>query len=126
MTLITKQQTEQLLANGIAALEAGRAGLHFDPKPVVKLFPHTRTAVGCSQRSIPSTPTVPTAFAIADTAFRNWALSVYATSKISTARNAPLSVTLLSAASRRQSRFPHSPSPKRVYSPTAIRLVSQG
>jgi Protein of unknown function (DUF2958) len=42
MTLITKQQTEQLLANGIAALEAGRAGLHFDPKPVVKLFtPHS-------------------------------------------------------------------------------------
>jgi hypothetical protein len=41
MTLITEAQRAELLANGIAALNASRAGLAFDPKPVVKLFtPH--------------------------------------------------------------------------------------
>ena len=41
MTLITEAQRAELLANGIAARDAARAGLDFDPKPVVKLFtPH--------------------------------------------------------------------------------------
>jgi hypothetical protein len=41
MTLITEAQHAGLLANGIAARDAARAGLGFDPKPVVKLFtPH--------------------------------------------------------------------------------------
>ena len=41
MTLITETQRAELLANGIAARDAARAGLDFDPKPVVKLFtPH--------------------------------------------------------------------------------------
>jgi len=41
MTLITEAQHTTLLANGIAARDAARAGIDFDPKPVVKLFtPH--------------------------------------------------------------------------------------
>jgi len=41
MKLITTEQHTQLLANGVAAREAARAGLEFNPKPVVKLFtPH--------------------------------------------------------------------------------------
>jgi Protein of unknown function (DUF2958) len=38
MKLITETQHTELLANGYAAREAGRAGLDIDPKPVVKLF----------------------------------------------------------------------------------------
>ena len=38
MKLITDEQHTQLLANGCAARAAGRVGLHFDPKPVVKLY----------------------------------------------------------------------------------------
>jgi hypothetical protein len=41
MTLITEAQHTTLLANGIAARDAARAGLAFDPKPDVKLHtPH--------------------------------------------------------------------------------------
>jgi hypothetical protein len=41
MKLITEAQYAELVANGRAAREAARAGLDFDPKPVVKLFtPH--------------------------------------------------------------------------------------
>jgi hypothetical protein len=41
MNIITETQYAELLANGIAARDAARAGLDFDPKPVVKLFtPH--------------------------------------------------------------------------------------
>jgi hypothetical protein len=43
MTLITEVQHTTLLANGIAARDAARAGIDFDPKPVVKLF----TRNGC-------------------------------------------------------------------------------
>jgi hypothetical protein len=42
MTLITEAQRAELLANGIAGCNADRAGLDFDPKPIVKLFtPHS-------------------------------------------------------------------------------------
>jgi hypothetical protein len=41
MKLITEVQYAELLANGRTAREAARAGLDFDPKPVVKFFtPH--------------------------------------------------------------------------------------
>jgi Protein of unknown function (DUF2958) len=41
MNIITEAQYAALLANGRAARAAARAGLDFDPKPVVKLFtPH--------------------------------------------------------------------------------------
>jgi hypothetical protein len=36
MTLITEAQRAELLANGIAGRNAARAGLDFDPKPVVE------------------------------------------------------------------------------------------
>jgi Protein of unknown function (DUF2958) len=45
MTLITEAQRAELLANNIAARDAARAGLDFDPKPVVKLF----TPQSCSR-----------------------------------------------------------------------------
>jgi hypothetical protein len=38
MQLITQDQFTQLLINGCAARDAARAGLDFDPVPVVKLF----------------------------------------------------------------------------------------
>jgi hypothetical protein len=42
MKLITESQFTKLLANGRAARDAARAGIDFDPKPVVKLFtPHS-------------------------------------------------------------------------------------
>ena len=41
MNIITETQYAELLANGRAARDAARAGLDFDPIPVVKLFtPH--------------------------------------------------------------------------------------
>jgi hypothetical protein len=41
MTLFTETQHRILLANGLAAREAARAGLDFDPEPVIKLVtPH--------------------------------------------------------------------------------------
>jgi hypothetical protein len=41
MNIITESQRAELLANGRAARNAARAGLEFDPRPVVKLFtPH--------------------------------------------------------------------------------------
>ncbi len=42
MTLFTEAQHTTLVANGLAARDAARAGLTFDPKPVIKLFtPHS-------------------------------------------------------------------------------------
>ena len=38
MQLITQVQHSQLIANGVAAYAAARAGVDFDPVPVVKLF----------------------------------------------------------------------------------------
>jgi len=38
MKLITEAQHTQLLANGHAARDAARAGIEFDPKPVVKII----------------------------------------------------------------------------------------
>jgi hypothetical protein len=38
MKLMTESQYSALLANGCAAREAARAGLSFDPKPIVKLI----------------------------------------------------------------------------------------
>ena len=41
LNIITGAQYAELLANGVAARDAARAGLEFDPRPVVKLFtPH--------------------------------------------------------------------------------------
>jgi Protein of unknown function (DUF2958) len=41
LNIVTEAQYAELLANGIAARDAARAGVDFDPTPVVKLYtPH--------------------------------------------------------------------------------------